>query len=348
LRGITEAALPALQAALDALGLLDADAATESVRNIVASPLAGLDPTAPVEVLPLVRALDARLAADRALHALPGKFGFLVDGGGLLPLDGITADIGFVARSGAEFRVLLAGVEAARCAPGALVATAATLATAFLRFGQKRVRDVDAAALLAAAGLASVPMPAAAPRHAAPLLGFQPMGETGFLGVGAPFGRLDADTLALLADCAEQAGGDLRLTPWRALLVTGVVAAQAPTLQARLAAAGLILDDADPLRAVAACPGVAGCANATTPTQDDARSLAPAARLLAPHGIALHVSGCAKGCAHPAASPVVLVGSEGRYRVNFDATADRPSPHAPLGLDSARSLLEGLAEDRIA
>ena len=42
LRGVTEESLPALLDGLDALGLLDADARSEAVRNVLSSPLAGL------------------------------------------------------------------------------------------------------------------------------------------------------------------------------------------------------------------------------------------------------------------------------------------------------------------
>ncbi|MCP6473778.1 hypothetical protein NL509_28445, partial [Klebsiella pneumoniae] len=55
--------------------------------------LAGLDPTAPVDGLALVRVLDERLRTDRGLHALPGKFGFLVDDGGRIGLGDVAADI---------------------------------------------------------------------------------------------------------------------------------------------------------------------------------------------------------------------------------------------------------------
>src|SRR5690349_10110447 len=44
LRGLGEARLPALHAALRKLMLLDRDAETEAGRNVMVSPLAGLDP----------------------------------------------------------------------------------------------------------------------------------------------------------------------------------------------------------------------------------------------------------------------------------------------------------------
>jgi precorrin-3B synthase len=71
LRGIDEAQLSALQRRLDELGLLDADAATEGVRNIVASPISDMDPGAIIDAAPVVTALEARLADDAVLHRLP-------------------------------------------------------------------------------------------------------------------------------------------------------------------------------------------------------------------------------------------------------------------------------------
>ena len=47
-------------------------------------------------------------------------------------------------------------------------------------------------------------------------------------GVGLPFGRIEANALHALADISERYGdGNLRTTPWRALLLTGVAARRA-------------------------------------------------------------------------------------------------------------------------
>ena len=73
LRGVREVDLPALTRALDGLRLTDANAEAEAVRNVIASPLAGLDPTAVLDIRPVVAALEARLSGDAALHALPGN-----------------------------------------------------------------------------------------------------------------------------------------------------------------------------------------------------------------------------------------------------------------------------------
>ena len=110
-----------------------------------------------------------------------------------------------------------------------------------------------------------------------------------------------ADQLRLLADLAA----DLRLTPFRAVLLPGAPA----TILSRLAEAGLTTRPDDPLRFVAACPGAPACASAAIETRDLARRLAalnPAAG-----DVWLHVSGCDKSCASSAAHAVTLVGRDG-------------------------------------
>ena len=113
--------LPALQAELAALGLLDSDPRAEAVRNVVPSPLAGFDPTALIDARPLVEALDALLIREKALHDLPPKFGFSVDGRGVLPLRGVETDIGFAAfldDEGPRLRVALGGIVVGSITPG--------------------------------------------------------------------------------------------------------------------------------------------------------------------------------------------------------------------------------------
>ena len=235
IRGVDERTLPALQAAIARLGLTDANPDAEAVRNIVASPLAGLDPAALLDIRPPVAALDRRLRQDRALWLLPGKFAFLVDDGGSLSVAGEPADIAFAAqRRGGEvvFALRLAGQPAGRCAVAEAADVAARLSEAFLALrgrnesAARRMRTlverIGMAPILRAAGLnADAPTVPEAPRAAPLLLGLRDLGRFRALGVGAPFGRLDATQLTALADAAESAEGALRLTPWRAVLIAG-------------------------------------------------------------------------------------------------------------------------------
>ena len=139
MRGVARRHLPDLWDALRNAGLLDASEAAEAVRNVVCSPLAGLDPDAVLDIRPIVRALGQRLAGDTTLHTLPGKFGFAIGDGGMFGAGGAFADIRFEARRTADgpvFDIHLAGAPDWRlgpCRPAALSDVAADLATAFLR-----------------------------------------------------------------------------------------------------------------------------------------------------------------------------------------------------------------------
>ena len=356
LRGVQKASLPALVEALQVHGLIDESAEAEAVRNVLASPLAGLAPDAGFDIRPHVRALEQRLASDAALHGLPAKFGFIVDDGGDLSLASIGADIRFVAlhdQSAPRFMVSLAG-----CDDGAVIEAselpyvAARLATAFIneaRHCEPSPRRMGA--LIASRGAAGVWRAAGlAPTHQTPHaatppqpLGHHSLGASGFLGLGFAFGRVSARDLAWLADMAQAHGsGELRLTPWRAILLPGVDAKSAQHILSQ-ASDAIITDPNDARLAVIACPGAPDCASADAPTQDHALSLAPLARALSPSGVTLHVSGCAKGCARPAASAVTLVARAGLYDLITQGCASDPPVQQGLDLTACRAALRAMA-----
>jgi precorrin-3B synthase len=312
--------------------LLDTDPDAEAIRNILVSPLAGYDPSAVLDVQPLAKALDTRLRQDKSLHRLPAKFLFLIDDSGLLPLPIEKADIAFVARKSEGtpvFTAHLGGVAAGACAVEDLCESAVRLAESFLDLrtdSDRRVRDVvrriGPEALARRAGLAAL-SPNAQREPASRVLGLHSLGMHKALGIGIPFGRLTAETLELLADEAAVAHAELRLAPWRAIFL--LAESIAPDLLDRLHAAGFILDDAAPIRAVAACAGKPACLHGETPAQEDAAHLAPLVAGPASKGTMLHVSGCAKGCAHQERTPLTLVGRDGAYDLVLDGLpADAP------------------------
>ncbi len=399
IRGVSETGLPALTADLDALALLDADAGAEARRNVVASPLMGLDPAAAFDIRPAVAALESRLAAATDLAALPSKFGFAVSDGGVLALDGMSADVRFDATAGELFAVTLDGDEGnlACCTTTDMPEVALRLARAFADASAvdpdlHRMRDlvasIGARAVMDRARLEPVvPVAPSTTRRVVPLpqsgeeprptrrvsspawgrgtarravegadgvrppttsrrtpVGVLDLAGAAILGVAAPFGRLDAAQLDALARVATGAGAaDLRLTPWRAVLVPGLAPAAAARLAAPCAAVGWIVDPADPRLGVAACAGEPGCRRATTPVLDHA---ARWATLLGPAGaaggIALHVSGCAKGCAHPGAAALTLVAQDGRYALVADGTASDAPLAEGLDVEEAGRLLTAI------
>ena len=338
LRGVVEATLPGLTAELERLKLLDASADAETVRNVTASPLAGLDPAAVLDIRPIAKALEARLTSDTALHRLPGKFGFLIDDGGALPLHGVSADIRLTAIAtpqGPRCLVALGGAELspiATCEPAQLVDRAVRLAQAFIDLrGQtpaRRMRDlvrsVGVAAIAEAAGMAMHDAPAHADRHVAisHVIGRHEICGMAYLGVALPFGRMGSAALDHLATVASRHGATgLRLTPWRVILVVGISADAADAMLAELHDDGFILAADDARLHVAACPGAPSCNSGTTPVQPDATRFSQLFTDLAPTETVLHVSGCTKGCAHSSSAPFTLVGHAGLYDLIENGTA---------------------------
>jgi precorrin-3B synthase len=126
-----------------------------------------------------------------------------------------------------------------------------------------------------------------------------------------PFGQTTAATLTHLANLAPE----VRTTPWRAFLSPVF----APGFDSTATS-------------IAACPGAPACASATVPARTDA------ARLAALGFSAIHVSGCAKGCAHPHAS-TTLVGRNGTYDLVRHGRAGDPADKQGLTLEQAIAAL---------
>jgi precorrin-3B synthase len=343
LRGLSIHHLPALHHALAEAEVLDRSQSAEAVRNVVSSPLAGLDPAAVLDVRPIAKSLEQRLAGDASLHALPDKFGYAIDDGGLLRLATAPADVLFVASQkvdGPALTIHLAGAPRTcfgPCSPQTVADVATVLARVFLRRRTtciRRMRDLVAAlgaeTIAREAGLALSPVPHT-DRTALPsaFLGVHSLGTAGFLGLGLPFGRIVAEDFADLASLAATMGArDLRLTPWRAILIPVPSVGRARMLSAELQRRAFILDPEDPRRRIAACPGAPSCERATTRVRDDAAHLAATFAGASGSDTVIHISGCEKGCAHPHAAAVTLVGRDGRYDlVRNDVASGSPAEH---------------------
>jgi precorrin-3B synthase len=347
IRGVRENSLPTLIETLDGFGLVDGDAATEAVRNILVSPLAGLDGRR--EAYDAAKALEAMLAANTDLHTLPAKFGFLIADGSELSLGAIPADIRFEWTKGTQLFTIGIGGDAneaiflGQCKGNAIAAIASRLATVFLRLGMamveppRRMRELiarcGANVIAEVAGLSL----SETPRHGAveePCpIGLMGVHDKHCFGVGAAFGSLDANMLGAVARAAEIFGkGEIRLTPWRALILPDVSEGRADAMRSYFTTHGFIVDREDARLAVAACGGISSCAHGTTETRSDASALMSFARRLTKTGVALHVSGCAKGCAQQASVPLTLIAHEGLYDLVTDQSA------RDAGISDARRL----------
>src|SRR5262249_25063237 len=72
-------------------------------------------------------------------------------------------------------------------------------------------------------------------------------------------------------------------------------------------ALGFVVRADDPRRVIVACPGKPACASGHIAARALAAEIAPQ---LPPQSATVHISGCAKGCAHPAPAALTLVGTE--------------------------------------
>lgn len=275
-----------------ALGLVDSDPRTEKRRNILMTPDWAKGDDSHRIAGDLIGLLDQ-------LPDMPGKVGFVIDAGAApVMLD-----------EAGDFRI-------ERGVTGALILRAAGRPG-----GVELPQDKEAAMLIALAhwfcesgGLAEgrlarhkAPLPdwaSGATPPAAPAAPISPGPVALGTAHGIPFGQVDAGILA--SALADPAATGLRITPWRVLVIEGVRQGAMP---------GLIADAADPLLHVFACPGAPACPQASVATRDLARLLA--------HAVpgTLHVSGCAKGCASPQTTAVVLTGREGRFELARNARA---------------------------
>ena len=344
IRGVSEATLPQLHEVIARLGLLDDSPDGEAVRNVMINPLAGIDPAEVLDVRSIGGELARLLASEKSLWALPTKFGFIVDGGGILDLAEQRGDVRLAAIADGPDSAVAVGLETrvgvewlGSISPGAAAAAAIETGLVFIgvasREKRQRMRDLSDEGLASIRSAIGPRLDALRenPRNAeAPLIkraGLMEL-DAGRLAVGiaAPFGRVEADQFRMLADAmAAHHVKAIRLSPWRALYAEVPSEQSGQSILVAAASVGLIVDPGDPLLQVEACPGAPGCHSTSLDTRGDGRRLA---RLLRRFGFTgtIHVSGCAKGCAKSGTSDLVLVGAEGRYDLVRNGTAqDRPA-----------------------
>jgi precorrin-3B synthase len=309
-----------------------ADPAADDGRNVLVSPTAGIDPRQRLDVQPLARALLALLAEPRH-RGLSPKFSILLDGGEAVAATDHPHDIWLAAMSPDVFALGLACAPPGDAAPVATIAATHVVdavADLLARFLAAAARDPaikrmrHAPVTLAAHGHATWQRRAPAPyRHLGVQAQRQP--DRAYVGAMPPLGRLSPAILTELAALAGATGDDIRLTPWRSVLLASVPAAMTASVVQRLEGVGLVCDPDHPVASLIACAGAPGCSAGLADTKADALRLA---RALGPEGVrrrSIHLSGCAKSCAVPGAADWTLVATApGTYDL-FRAAPDAPS-----------------------
>lgn len=327
IRGLTLVTAPLFAAAVAALRLNIGDGVP-----VLADPLPG-DPTALIDANAL--AAELRNAIASAALALAPKLSVIMDGGGKLHLDALNADIRVRAGATADGPLIHLAVAGDGTTASPLGAVAPEEASAALLRLLAVIAAhgplVRAAGVLQRCGTAAfqevigtriASAPSLPRRLPAEMVGTHFLKDDLYaLGVGLAFGHAEAETLRALTDITRAHGALwARPAPDRSLLLGPFKRTTIKTMREEARRLGFAVDPFDARRRIVACPGAPSCASGLIAARTIAAEIAKSLELPG-RGVAVHVSGCAKGCAHPAATRFTIVGTARGCAVVRDGTA---------------------------
>ena len=300
--------------ALQDCGIVARGSGADNIRNITASPTAGIDPLELIDTRPLAKDLHYYILNHREMYGLPRKFNIAFDGGGSIHVLEDTNDIGFAAARvgegksvppGVYFRLALGGItghqDFARdvgvlLKPEECVPVAAAVVRVFNEHGDRTDRKkarlkyvldrwghdkyLEETEKHLPAPLPRVPLSDCEPRPPANRfahIGFHPQVQEGlfYVGVVLPVGKLTCDQARGLAAIAERHGsGTIRLTVWQNLLISDVPEARIDEVKAEIEALGLAWEATEVRAGLVACTGNFGCRFAASDTKTHALAIA--------------------------------------------------------------------------
>lgn len=289
------------------LGIIARGSGADNIRNITASPTAGIDREELIDTRPLARAMHYHILNHREMYGLPRKFNIAFDGGGTISALEDTNDIGFTAvqiaggksiAAGVYYRLALGGITGHKdfardtgilLTPDECVPVASAIVRVFIEHGDRTDRkkarlkyvldkhgfdwfieqtEKHLGRKLTRFALADCePRPRVMPHGH---VGFHPQKQPGlyYVGVVLPVGRITCAQMRGLADIADRHGsGSIRLTVWQNLLISDITAAQIPAVKEQLETLGLHWSATSVRGALVACTGNAGCKFANANTK---------------------------------------------------------------------------------
>ncbi|MFI4995721.1 MAG: NirA family protein [Hyphomicrobiales bacterium] len=132
-----------------------------------------------------------------------------------------------------------------------------------------------------------------------------------WLGVALPVGKMTVAQMRALASVAHECGdGDIRLTVWQNLLISGVPDAKVENGVARIEACGLSTSANSVRAGLVACTGNKGCKFALSDTKGHALAIAEHLDgvLDLDQPVNIHLTGCPNSCAQHYVGDIGLVG----------------------------------------
>ena len=375
--------------AIQDLGLCSRGSGADNIRNVTGTPTAGIDPQELIDTRPYAREWHFHILNDRSLYGLPRKFNVAFDGAGTIPVLEDTNDIGFQAvqvndgfglTPGVWFKLCLGGITGHRdfvrdtgvlVPPQDACKAADAVVRVFIDHGNRTDRTkarlkyvLDAMGVEKFLGLLeeklgrrldrAVPG-AVAPRPAfdrTAHIGVHPQKQDGlnWIGVVVPVGRLSVAQMRGLAEVARELGdGDLRLTVWQNLLISGVPTEKVSAAKERIEALGLAIETNAIRSGLIACTGNTGCKFAASDTKRHAEEIARWCETRVPLDtpVNIHLTGCHNSCAQHFVSEIGLLACKVQASEDADPVEGYHiyvgggfGPHAALGRELYRDVTE--------
>lgn len=339
IRGLRADAGPELAAQLSEAQMLPSPV-HDKARNIVASPLSGVDKRGHLDVSSLVREVDTLLCGTASLTSLSGRFLIGLDDGRGDVLS-LNPDVALCAYPDGLLRLRLASTDTA---VGVTRAEAASLlvhaAAAFLSVRRElgsdawRIAELPGAVprILAALspqfGPSGRTPPSPANTSPPPLGIVAGVGRTSAVSVVSRLGRVHATQWQTVTELTATSAGSLRLTPWRGVVIPGV--SDAEQALAALTASGFVTGNDSPWAGSTACTGLPGCRRSLTDVRADADAVLRQTAAHTPAAgqveLPVHFSGCERRCGRPATRHVEVVATpEGTTSVYHLGIAGEPT-----------------------
>ncbi len=371
LRGLKQPPHPQTLSQLQTLGLGAKNPAVDVLRNMMLNPLAGLDATELVDFSPWLPELEDFLATQPGLEQLPAKFSLGLDGGGQcsagwrslnhsehryneIQLTAVSApaasELGLRLDFGIDKGYFPSGVwvDPSQGLPmlKALILAYRDYVQAPDAAPKARLRDLLAdwgteKFLAQAQSYLDFPLSDCSPLPSPQFHpGQQYLGvhsqadpDLAYIGIGLPQGQATLTQWRGLGAVAETFGsGELRLTPWHALIVVNILQVNISQALAALESLGFPTSPTI-TQGIVACPGKLGCGAGQTDTLGDAQRLGtylkqqPLSR-----AVNIHLTACPKACAQPSPAEFTLLGMPNQMYRFYDGDFRQASPmdEAPL------------------
>jgi ferredoxin-nitrite reductase len=299
---------------LQEIGLTSRGSGVDNIRNITATPTAGIDKDELIDTRPFAKALHHYILNNRDMYDLPRKFNVAFDGGGSVTVVADTNDIGFVAvrvaegkgvEPGVYFRVELAGITGHKqfasdsgvlVKPDQSVAIAAAIIRVFGENGDRTNRKrarlkyvidkwgipkyMEEVERKLAFQLLRFPLDKCEPRKPPIQHGHigvfkQIQPRLNYIGAVITVGRMKPKQMRRIADVAQNYGsGEVRLTVWQNLIIPNVPDQFVETVKKNLVKMGFHHSTTSISGGLIACTGNTGCQWASTNTKGQAVLLA--------------------------------------------------------------------------